>query len=575
MFNKKNYDKDKDYQDFVKMSPDLSELSRRVLYNRLDNYKDYKKFIYNYYGIAKDIDKLKDIDKASLLINKWLDNPDTHYALVCDYDSDGINSGVVQFLMLTTVFGISLENISVFVNKRKTGNGFSKTLVNRLKERNEERHIDLIISSDHGSQDENSFKILKELNIEMVITDHHEINYNNYPVSATVFVNNQRNDSAYSKDISGCFVVFLVLLKTYMDRYKTNDMDKIKHILPYVAITTITDVMSLKDPINRLAIRLGLNSINSYKDRFWLFLASTININKRYVSKHMGFNIGPVINTANRLDEEQVAFNLLTSKTNEELTLNLNSLINLNNIRKRTQKKLVDSLKTTIDFSKYKHSIAMKIETDININGNIASSLGESFKLPTICFNGDNEILKGSCRGILNSIHVLDVLNEIQKHDNTILIHFGGHKGAAGCAIHAHKFEEFRELFDTKCKEQISSSEEELIDIDMEVKNISSLYNYIDNINSLAPYGKDFKEPVFMSKFRLKGKFISNGFGKLFFRDSKGDSIEAKTFFRTQSADEIKMLGDDVDVEVVYNFNLSTYGGVNDYVMELIHVRRL
>ena len=575
MFNIKKYDKDKDYQEFVKLSPDLSELSRRVLYNRLDSYKEYDKFIYNYYGLAKDIDKLKDIDKASILLNKWLDKPDTHYAIVCDYDSDGINSGVVQFLMLTTVFGISLDNISVFVNKRKTGNGFSKTLVNRILERNTERHIDIIISSDHGSQDEKSFKIFKGLDIEMVITDHHEINYNNYPNSATVFVNNQRHDSEYSKDISGCFVVFLVLLKTYMDRYKTNDMYKVQHILPYVAITTITDVMSLKDPINRMVIRVGLNSINSYKNRFWLFLANSININKRYVSKHMGFNIGPVINTANRLDEEQVAFNLLTSTTNEDLVMNLNSLLNLNSIRKKTQKKLVDNIKSTITFDKHKHSIVMKLDTDISINGNVASSLGESFKLPTICFNGDDEILKGSCRGILNSIHILDVLNEMHKHDNSIIIHYGGHKGAAGLAIHAHKFEEFKDLFDTKCKEQMVNTETELIDIDMEVKDISTLYSYIDNINSLAPYGKDFREPVFLSKFRLKNKYINKAFGSLYFKDNKGDMIQAKTFFRTQSVDEIKLLGEDVDVEVIYNFNLSTYGGVNDYVMELIHVRRI
>ena len=573
MYNVINYKTNKEYIDFTALSPELSDFSRAVLFNRLkDNYPKYKDYIYNYYGLHKDIDKLKDVDKASMLINKHLDNPDTHFAVVCDYDSDGINSGVVQYLMLTTVFKVKEENISVFVNKRKTGNGFSKTLVKRILDRNEERHIDIMISSDHGSANEASFKIFKEHNIDMAITDHHEIDYSNYPHSATVFINNQREDSEYSKNVSGCFVVFLVLMKTYMDRFKTNDVLPLRHIFPYVAITTITDVMSLNDPINRLVIRLGLNSMNSYRDKFWLFLASSIGINKRYVSKHMGFNIGPVINAANRTDSEQTAFDLLTSIDSKDLTINLNSLLTLNKYRKSTQRELVAEMKKKIDFSKYKHSIVFILDTDIAINGNVASSLGESYKLPTICFSGDGDILKGSCRGILNSIHMLDILDEIIAIDKDVIIERGGHKNAAGLSIHKDKFERFKELFDLKCEEAINSTNKELLDIDMEIREFDTLYKLIDNINSLAPYGKDFKEPVFLGKFRLKKAYVNKGMARLIFKDTKNNTMIAKHFYRTQTMEELQSLGEDIDVEVIFNFNLSTYGNVNEYVMEIINI---
>lgn len=576
MYKLINNKEDKEYQNFISISQELSEFTRAVLFNRIKNdYKNYKDYIYNYYGLHKGINNLKDIDKASLLINKHLDNEDAHFAIVCDYDSDGINSGVVQYLMLTTIFKVKESNISIFVNKRKTGNGFSKTLTNRILDRNKERHIDLIISSDHGSGDEDSFKIFKDHDIEMVITDHHEINYAKYPHSATVFINNQREDSTYSKNISGCFVVFLVLLKTYMDRYKTIDYLSLRSILPYVAITTITDVMSLDEPINRLVIRLGLNSMNSYRDRFWLFLANSIGINKRYISKHMGFNIGPVINAANRTDSEQVAFDLLISTSSKDLTINLDSLLTLNRYRKKTQQALVAEMKKRIDFSKHQHSIVFILETDISINGNVASSLGESFKLPSICFMGDGDILKGSGRAILSSIHMLDIINSIKEIDNSIILHSGGHKGAAGLAIHKDKYERFKELFDMKCKEYITATEPDIITIDMEVKDLNTLHSYIDNINSLAPYGKDFREPVFLSKFRLKRAFLHKGFGRIIFRDSKGNEIAAKHFYRTQTMEELQSLGDDKDVEVIYNFNLSTYGNVNEYVMEIINIRRI
>lgn len=565
---------------FKTISPELSDFHRTILYNRLngniDNYKDY---IYNNLIIDKDLEKLKDVDKASVLINKHIDN-ESHIAIVCDCDSDGINSGVVSYLILIIIFNYKPENISVFVNRRITGNGYSSSLMDRITTSHKERKIDLIISSDHGSSNNKEFGILKCLDIDMVITDHHEIPVDNFPINATVFVNNQREDSEYSKDVSGCFVVFLVLIATYRDRFKTTNYDVFNPILPYVAITTITDVMSLSLPLNRHMVRVGLNEINSYRNKLWMFINKKLGITGEITSKHLGFTIGPLVNTGNRVDREQLVFDLLKSNTFETVNDNLEALVSLNTYRKNVTKKLVKVEKDKLDFSKFKYSIVALLETELSVAGIIASNIGEGKRLPTVCFIENENGYVGSCRSVIANVHMLDILHEINSIDNTIFIKYGGHEGAAGCSIHPGKLEPFKNIFDNICKDKIlAMKDKDTIYVDMEVDDIGKLYTYIKPMESLAPFGKNWIEPIFMTRMKIKRIFSYGTISKIVLIDKKGNEIVGKHFFKRQNNFDSKNISEHLDsgdmVDVIYNFSTNFFSSNLEFSMDIIYIGKV
>ncbi|MEJ2306299.1 MAG: DHHA1 domain-containing protein, partial [candidate division WOR-3 bacterium] len=74
--------------------------------------------------------------------------------------------------------------------------------------------------------------------------------------------------------------------------------------------------------------------------------------------------------------------------------------------------------------------------------GIVASRLVEKYYRPTIMLTTIDGVAKGSARSISN----FDIYEALQKCEDS-LIHFGGHKAAAGLAIEIEKLNEFKERF--------------------------------------------------------------------------------------------------------------------------------
>ena len=109
-----------------------------------------------------------------------------------------------------------------------------------------------MITSDHGSVNEYEYQDLKQsCGFEIVVTDHHTVQYDIYPNTADAFVNPLRKDSEYFTEISGCTVAFLVMVYTYHKHIKESNKKDYYHIFPYEAISIISDIMSCELPLNR------------------------------------------------------------------------------------------------------------------------------------------------------------------------------------------------------------------------------------------------------------------------------------------------------------------------------------
>jgi len=577
----------------------LSDLQIKLILTRTGGIVDpkiIKTIATNRYDISKGMYNLIDLKKAGMLVDKHIKNK-SYILVVSDYDADGITSGVVIYKTLVEILNIPKELVKFIVNKRENGNGFNPTLTKFIIDKH--GHAGLIIASDHGSSDEASYKEFKKLDIDLLITDHHEVPKNNFPVSADVFVNPQRPKQSYHKDISGCFVAFLTMLSVYAKQQGvkvTNDggldITPFHYLFPYIAISTITDVMSIKNPINRYVVRVGLNELNALRDKRWYAIKKALGINGLFRSKDLGYKLGPLINTGNRTKSTEIVKKILVSNNLTTIEYGLKSLGRLNIKRKQAQNKVLNETLSQIDMVTYPNSSVVCIKTDVSIAGTIAAMVGRKVNKPTVCFNKPDsvsqDIIFGSCRGIVSGLNLIEIFDSIKQEDSDILTNYGGHKAAAGCGIYENKLTVFQELFDKYASRQLEQ---------MPVKDTLSVDNFITatrvdinlarEIELCSPYGKDWEEPSMITVMKLKSILTMGNIAKLTMVVSEEDpnrlfkerTIEAMHFYDRPSLsypftnenirDKLKV-GE--HYKIVFNIDIQIYNRTHKPMMTIIDI---
>lgn len=551
----------------------LTALQKDLLITRIDN-KILSKFDYtssdlinSKFDPLKNIDKLPDIHEAGDVIATAI--KEKKYILVVnDFDCDGITSGAVIYKSLEKVLHVNKDNFGLIVNKRSTGTGYSKTLVSKIINHHNNIHkVDMIISSDHGSSDEDSYAELKKAGIgTLVITDHHHIEYDNYPKTADYFINPQRRDSTYYKEVSGCYIAYITMVSTYLKLHGSYRPEAFSLILPYVALSTITDVMSLKYPINRQVVKVGLNIMNSYKNPLWIVLKRLLRLNNRLTAYDLGFKIGPLVNTANRMDIEELIMSIMIENDYDKLYSDATILMDMVTAKKAAQadgNKLANLQVAELD---EENSIVVSIPSKYAINGIIASMIGGRYNKPTVCFidNDNTDVLSGSCRGINKKIDLVKLYKDINTEDGDILVSYGGHKLAAGCRIYKNKLSVFRELFDKYTVKQLGKAKNDrTITYDKQLKVSEITLSVAKEISRIGPYGKDWTEPLFMTDAIVNNILVFGSMAKVFLKDKNNNNIDGICFFNNNltgvdATNVKKLFPRGSDIRITYTLGVLT-----------------
>jgi len=581
LYNIKRYNNNNSIYNELSTS-NFTELQKNILANRLNeeqlpilhDYTSYK------LDVTKDMYGLKDLDKAGSIIAEHIRKGSNILSLT-DLDADGLDSAAIGHIAFLDIFKLKQDvNFFTLVAHRNEGRGLSEKLYARVMELHKRVGIDLVVTADHMSSDEYNIKRLEDQGITVVLTDHHEIPKDNYPKSATVVVNPQREDNVVMKNISGCFVLFMTLLATYDKLHGKIDIELFDPLLPFVALTTISDVMSLKDPLNRKMVQAGFNEMNSLRNPLWLAMKTIFGINTVIDETEIGFKIAPMINTGNRMDKEELALSLLLSRDFNEATQYAKKFINLSKTRKEEQKRLFIEAELQITELNYDSSIALILKSDLAVNGIIAGQIGETYGRPTVCFiDSGKDIVAGSARGILEQFNIVEAFNKIHQEDNGILIKFGGHKMAAGCTVYKNRLEDFRRLFDKYVAEQV-----DIVSIDKTIRidgylNSDSITPYlVQDINRLRPYGKDWLYPTFATKMKVKYVNIYGSLIRFTFETNKGDRIDGMYFFNKNStynkSEFMEKIGNNINVIVVYKPYMNNFNGNTSLQLNVVDIQK-
>lgn len=474
-----------------------------LLYNReiIDN-EDIKTFLY---GGVEDITSpflLKDIDKAveRLEIAKEKGEPVWIYG---DYDVDGITSVSLCYLALKELG----YNVKYYIPLRDEGYGLNIEALNHIKSEGGT----LIITVDCGISSHKEIAHANDIGIDIIVTDHHEINNGNPPAFAVI--NPKREDNEYKfKYLAGVGTAFCLISALFE---RNNLKDELYKYLDIVAIGTVADIVPLLKE-NRIFVKEGLEYLRRSK---WLGINMLIKKifedyeTRKFNTYDIGFIIAPIFNAAGRLEDAKRAVELFIEKDHRVCSSIISELLSKNNERKEIQEDIFQKAVEKIENEKlYENAVLVVGEEGFHhgVIGIVASKILDRYYKPTIIMEikKDEGIATASCRSI-EGFNIIEALNNF----SDLLLKYGGHSGAAGFSIKIENIPEFSKRLNEYAEKTISDiAFVKPIKIDKPLAFYKISYDFLDKISLLEPFGFGNSSPIFslnncqFDNLRLIGK---------------------------------------------------------------------
>jgi single-stranded-DNA-specific exonuclease len=398
-----------------------------------------------------------------------------------DYDADGVSS--------TTVLMVTLKelgaNVQFYIPNRFTeGYGPNEPAFRRAAESG----IKLIITVDTGISAVNEAAIAKEIGLDLIITDHHEPG----PVlpEALAIIHPKLPDSIYPfRELAGVGVAFKLAHALYGEVPE--------HLLEIAVIGTIADLVSLKDE-NRLIAKKGLEKLKVTKNKGLNAIFNVAGVNRQNINEEtIGFTLAPRINAVGRLENADMAVELLLTEDPSEAQSLAQEMDDLNKTRQSIVNSItleaIEEVEKNYPIDSNSVLVIGREGWNAGVIGIVASRLVEKFYRPTIVLSFDKE--KGMAKGSARSISGFDLFHNLSTCRD-ILPHFGGHPMAAGMTLKLTDVSDLRQRLNNLANEQLTKDDfvpVTLLDhqINVDEINLSSL----EELNLLAPFGMDNPKP--------------------------------------------------------------------------------
>lgn len=527
---------------------------------------------------------LPDLIKASNLIMKNIEQ-NNKIRIVGDYDVDGVMSTYILYNGLLRLNA----NIDFDIPNRITdGYGINKTIINRAKEDN----INLIITCDNGIAAFDAISYAKENNIDIIVTDHHEVVRNELKEEvlplADAIINPKRDNSKYPfKEICGGVVAYKLI--DYL--YKINGINEdelYNFLLPYAAIATVCDVMPLINE-NRIIVSNGLRYLNNTSDiGLSALIKSAMLEDKKIDVYHLGFILGPTINSSGRLEDASIAIDLLLEKDENKALEKAKYLRGLNVERQVLTDDGYNKIDKQIEINNLmsKQKVLIVYDDDLNesVVGIIAGRIKEKYNRPTIVLTDSNGILKGSGR----SIDVYNMFEKVSEHKN-LLESFGGHAMACGLSLKKENLEEFINLIN----KDADLTEEDLIkkvymDLGLSLSNTD--LNLAKQLEKFEPYGTANPNAVFGTKNLKVIRFSVFGKNKNVIKMILTDGMTSREILLFESIDDfilklskeypineinnmINNLNSNIFLDIVYTPSINSFRGNQNLELKIKNYR--
>ncbi len=368
-----------------------------ILYNRgIKGEEEIQKFLHSSIDDIRDPMTLADMDKAVARILEAKDRGEEVW-IYGDYDVDGITSTSMCYLALKDI-GV---RVRYYIPLRDEGYGLNEEALFHIKKEGGA----VVITVDCGISSQKEIEYANSLGLNVIVTDHHEIN-NALPPAYAV-INPKREDNIYPfKSLAGVGTAFMFLYALYRNMGIGEQMHQ---YLDIVAIGTIADIVPLVEE-NRIFSKFGLKLLETTKHTGLRTLLSFLYpeyATKIFNTYDVGFVIAPVFNAAGRLEDAKTGVELFISDSKKESRELSQKLMGKNSERKEIQEEILGLVEQRIE----KESLHLKnvivvanSEFHHGVIGIVASKIIDKYYKPTIIMEikKDENIAVASCRSIDN-----------------------------------------------------------------------------------------------------------------------------------------------------------------------------
>lgn len=410
-----------------------------------------------------------------------------------DYDVDGVTATAIVYNALKLAGITELE--MMLPDRFIDGYGMSRRLVEQAKKNN----IQLVITVDCGSNNAEIIDELSKANIDVLVTDHHEL-MSGVPKTAVAVVNPKRDDfrKKVEKDqnlsgllnLSGAGVAFM-LARALVNAGMIPDGQE-KWLLDLAMIGTICDSMKLTND-NRIICHFGMIVLEKTKRIGLKELMRVAGVSKINTDT-VGFQIGPRLNAAGRMKTAEVALKLLTTSSKAEAAKLAKELNELNAERRRQQNQAIDDLeKNGIDDAPV---IVARGKWGEGVVGIIAGKLTEKYKRPSFVLTETEEGLKGSGRSF-GEFNLALACKECQE----LLVAGGGHAEACGIKLESNNYDAFKEKVNDYYRSLKLENQERFLEAkeDIATSALGELNLELTNcLNKMEPFGEGNPAPVIL-----------------------------------------------------------------------------
>lgn len=378
---------------------------------------------------------------------------------------DGITSALLLRKSLESIGG---RNIDCYIpDRRDEGYGLSFEGIDIAKSNG----VNLLVTVDCGSTSISEVEYCHENDIEVIITDHHEIKEQ---IPDCPVINPKLNGLGY-RYLAGAGVAFKLVNELFAGICGDSIeewTERISEIPVLAMIGTISDRVPQLDE-NRILIFEGNNYLHKTDDP-----AITVLRNKGDI----GVAIEPLYSGTKNL-----SWDFLTSNSiNEALGIysELEIKHTLWSIKAREN---FDDLKKQLNEG---HLVLFEPDLQQKYAGSVANRARDYTGYPVFVIYMVGEKIRGEGRGP-DDYNLLQLLNSV----DDLLIDYGGHKPACGFTLKEESIEEFRERVEPLLKQY-----EAITRYDSEINIEEVNEDLMKLVENMKPFGKDNYTPVFLIK---------------------------------------------------------------------------
>jgi len=415
-----------------------------------------------------------------------------------DYDVDGVTATALLWHCVKLAGG----KVDFYIPSRlEEGYGLNCEALRQLHQEDPQR---LVISVDCGISSVTEAALARELGLELIVTDHHEIG----PAlpDACCLVHPRLPGTNYPfGDLCGVGVAFKLawgICQRLGDGKKASPpmREFLMSAIGLAAIGTVADVVPLRGE-NRLLVKYGLKSLAERANpglKSLLKVAQLTDIST-FDADHVAFGLAPRLNAAGRLGQARLAVELLTTENADRAASLASYLDQLNKSRRTVELHIFKEAKELMAGRPEWHAAPAIVlsgdEWHAGVIGIVASRVAEHFSRPAILIavNAQNGVGQGSGR-TYGSCDLHAALSACAPQ----LISYGGHQAAAGLKIAKDRIDAFRDDF---CRyvgenhEAVPQQSELRIDAEVRLCDVTS--RAVKELDQLSPFGQQNPRPVF------------------------------------------------------------------------------